>query len=130
MYCRECGSNVSERTEICPNCGVRPLNGTNYCQNCGSSTNEKQELCTNCGSRLILKRGVHTSASDDPSGLVKLAACCFPIVGLILYFVWKDEKPRSAKAVCKWALIGFFAGIILYILAFAIGIMSELMYYY
>ncbi|MDQ0160458.1 RDD family protein [Alkalibacillus salilacus] len=52
MHCRECGHHVSEKTEICPNCGVRPLNSHHYCQSCGSETSEKQEMCVQCGVRL------------------------------------------------------------------------------
>ncbi|MET3683069.1 putative RDD family membrane protein YckC/RNA polymerase subunit RPABC4/transcription elongation factor Spt4 [Alkalibacillus flavidus] len=52
MYCRECGHHVSEKTEICPNCGVRPLNSHHFCQSCGSETSEKQEMCVQCGERL------------------------------------------------------------------------------
>lgn len=130
MYCRECGKHVSEKAEICTGCGVRPLNSTNYCQSCGTETKAEQELCTKCGTRLKTSKAGTAVAEDKPSGLVNLAACCFPLVGLILYFVWKNEKPQSAKSVCKWAVIGFVSGIILYIISFAIGALSEAMYYY
>ena len=66
MHCRECGQEVNENTEICINCGVRPLNGTNFCQDCGVETSVKQELCTSCGVRLR----VHT-VSNSPFGNVK-----------------------------------------------------------
>lgn len=126
MYCRECGNSVNENAEICTNCGVRPLNGHNYCQSCGGETKDQQELCVNCGAKLVINKQAVASANDEPSGLVNFAACCFPIVGLILYFVWRDEKPRSAKSVCKWAVIGFGIGIVLYILAIIFGILAEI----
>lgn len=37
---------------------------------------------------------------------------CFPIVGLILYLVWKNTKPRSAGRAAKGALVGFILGIV------------------
>ncbi|MBM7649906.1 putative membrane protein YvbJ [Bacillus ectoiniformans] len=129
MYCRECGNSVNDRAEVCSSCGVRPLNGQNFCQSCGTETKAAQELCTKCGERLKNLKGAGVG-QDQPSGLVNLAACCFPIVGLILYFVWKDEKPKSAKSVCKWAAIGFIATVVLYALSFFLGILSETMYYY
>ncbi len=52
MYCRNCGSQVDDKAEICVHCGVRVTNGDNYCQNCGAETSEKQEMCVKCGSML------------------------------------------------------------------------------
>lgn len=126
MYCRECGSQVNEKAEICLNCGTRPLNGTNFCQNCGAETSSEQEICTKCGVKLIKKV---SSKEDNPTVLLKAVSCCFPIVGVILYFIWKDEKPLSAKSVCTWAIVGFAAGAVLYLLAFIFGLFSELQQY-
>ena len=36
----------------------------------------------------------------------------FPLVGLILYVVNVDSKPVMAKAIGKWALIGFIVGVV------------------
>lgn len=125
MYCRECGAQISVNAKICANCGVRPLNSANFCNACGSETKEEQEMCINCGTRLKTRNNAH----DTPSIFANVAACCFPLVGLILYFVWKEEKPKSASAVCKWAIIGFVLGFILYGLALFLGIISEMMMY-
>lgn len=125
VYCRECGNEVNEQTEICTNCGVRPLNGKNYCQSCGVETKPEQELCINCGSKLLSGRGGGGAApvspeEDKPSGLINAVACCIPIVGLILFLVWRDERPFSAKSAGKWALIGFIASIILIVIVYAV----------
>ncbi|MCI9379168.1 MAG: DUF2628 domain-containing protein [Eubacterium sp.] len=52
MYCRNCGSPLNERAEVCIKCGCYPNNGNEYCQECGAATNEKQEICIKCGCRL------------------------------------------------------------------------------
>lgn len=39
-----------------------------------------------------------------------------PLVGLILFLVWRTEKPRAAKSSGIGAIIGFVAGIILSII--------------
>lgn len=62
---------------------------------------------------------------DRPSAGFHVLAFFFPIVGLILYLVWKDQKPRCAHAIGKWALIGFIANTILII----IGIVFSLLLY-
>jgi hypothetical protein len=63
--------------------------------------------------RVIRAVGVPASGSavggnplDAPSG--GFAALCFfiPLVGLILYLVWKDEYPLKARSCGKGALIG------------------------
>lgn len=36
----------------------------------------------------------------------------FPVVGWVLWAVWKDEKPRKAGTVATWAWIGFAINII------------------
>lgn len=36
-----------------------------------------------------------------------ILAFIIPLVGWILYFVWRSDKPKKASAVCTWAWIGF-----------------------
>lgn len=51
-----------------------------------------------------------------------LLGCCIPLVGLILFLVWKDQKPKSAKAAGIGALISFILGILSYVLLMVLGI--------
>ena len=43
-------------------------------------------------------------------------------MGLILFLVWKDTKPRTAKAAGKGALISVIVWIVMYVLLFALGL--------
>ena len=36
--------------------------------------------------------------TDKGGFLWGLLGCCIPIVGLVLFLVWKDQKPKTAKA--------------------------------
>lgn len=65
--------------------------------------------------------------TDQPNWAVNiLSFCCIPILGIILFFVWKDEKPTAAK----WALgsglasigIGVLVYVILLFMGFALGL--------
>jgi len=95
MYCTSCGKDLHDDAVICPACGVPTKNFKN--QNMQVS---------------------NASASDDSMGcLLGGVYFLFPIVGLILYFVWKDTKPRSAKFAGKWALIGVIVNIVFAIIA-------------
>ena len=48
----------------------------------------------------------------------------FPMVGLILYLVWKDDRPITAKAAGKGALIGVIVSVVLSVL---LGILSAVL---
>ena len=45
-----------------------------------------------------------------------------PIVGLVLWLVWKDQKPRTAKAAGIGALVAVGLGALYYVLIFMLGI--------
>lgn len=48
-----------------------------------------------------------------------ILAFLFPIVGWILYFAWRNERPNAASQVAKWAWIGFGVGFVLNLIAMA-----------
>ncbi len=80
-----------------------------FCKSCGTEFSSNQKQCSNCG-RVVNKT---TSGSIDNGGFGwGLLGFCIPIVGLILYLVWKDEKPNTAGAAGTGALIGFVLGFI------------------
>ena len=47
-----------------------------------------------------------------------LLGCCIPVAGLVLFLVWKDTKPRTAKAAGIGALVSVILGILYYLLVF------------
>ena len=51
----------------------------------------------------------------------------FPIVGLILYFAWKNDYPERAKILGTCAIVGFVFGIISSIISFVGTIMLATM---
>jgi hypothetical protein len=56
--------------------------------------------------------------------VVQMLCCALPILGIILYFVWRDSKPIAAKSMLKVTLIAFAIILFLSILAFAFGFFS------
>lgn len=52
---------------------------------------------------------------------------CIPLVGLILYFVWKDSKPLSAKVALKGAVISIALGAVGYVFSLFSGVASALL---
>lgn len=65
-----------------------------YCRHCGAPIADGTITCPQCGaSQSSLPPVV------DNGGLGwGILGCCIPIVGLVLWLVWKDQKPRTAKA--------------------------------
>lgn len=62
----------------------------------------------------------NTNVEDKGGFLWGLLGCCIPIVGLILFLVWKDSKPKTAKAAGIGALVSVILAILYYIIMFVI----------
>lgn len=63
----------------------------------------------------------NTNVAEDKGGILwGLLGCCIPIVGLILFLVWKDTKPKTAKAAGIGALVCVVLAVIYYIIMFVI----------
>lgn len=102
-----------------------------YCQKCGAQSPDGAKFCSKCGAPLnavASQQPINTYAAYDQPAAVKdsggfgwgVLGFFFPIVGLILYLVWKNEKPRTAKAVGKGALISVIICVVFYIIYFII----------
>lgn len=65
--------------------------------------------------------------ADSGSFLWSLLGFIWPLVGLILYLVWKDSKPVSSKQAGKGALIGVIVQVVCGILLFILSIVSASM---
>ena len=94
-----------------------------YCTHCGSDLKPTQDVCLNCGKMNAPQQRV--SSQNDTGGFGwGLLGFCFPLVGLILYLVWKTERPLTAKACGLGALISVvisFGTYILYGLVIALS---------
>ncbi len=51
-----------------------------------------------------------------------LLGCCIPVVGLVLFLVWRDEKPKTAKAAGIGALVSVILTILIYVGVFVMSI--------
>ena len=93
-----------------------------YCNHCGQLINENASVCVNCGYEIVKQK---PTTEDKPSLMFALIGFFVPIVGLILFIVFNDEKPKQAKSAGKGALISVIvsvvASIIFTILFFALG---------
>lgn len=97
-----------------------------YCTNCGKEIDDKASICIHCGVSTN-----NLSETTDKGGFGwGVLGCCVPLVGLILFIVWKDTKPKSAKAAGIGALISTICIILFYVLIFVLGFFTEALFYY
>lgn len=77
MYCENCGAQISKEAYVCPKCGVKVNNNQ-------TNVEDKPNMALNIVSLLLI-----------------------PLLGIILYFVWRKDTPIKAKSILTYALIGW-----------------------
>lgn len=89
-----------------------------YCRRCGAPIGDQAMVCPSCGEPQYSVPPV-----EDNGGIGwGLLGCCIPIAGLVLYLVWKDQKPRTAKAAGIGALVAVGLSAFWYFVALVGGI--------
>ncbi len=114
-------------------------NGTNYtaepeaqfCSKCGTPFAEGAVFCAKCGNA----RGVQgttnampmqNNMADAKSTGYAVLGFFFPVIGLILYLVWKDQFPLRAKSAGTGALIGVISYVVFVVLVYFITFLGLL----
>lgn len=95
-----------------------------FCKKCGAEIDDQATVCPKCG----VSQETKPEVVDNGGFLWGLLGCCIPLVGLILFLVWKDTKPRTSKAAGIGALVAVIAYVLFYVLLFVIGL-GAAMYY-
>ena len=91
-----------------------------YCKNCGKEIDDNAVVCPHCG--VIQKEELVQNTVDNGGFLWGLLGCCIPIVGLILFLVWRDTKPKTSRAAGIGALVGVICVAVYYIVIIVIGV--------
>ena len=91
-----------------------------FCKNCGKEIDDNAVLCPHCG--VIQKEELVQNTVDNGGFLWGLLGCCIPIVGLILFLVWRDTKPKTSRAAGIGALVGVICVAVYYIVIIVIGV--------
>ena len=108
-YCKKCGEKIDDGTIVCPKCGETQSSSTNTSVN-------------------YVQNGQQSAPPvvDNGGFLWGVLCCCIPIVGLVLFLVWRETKPLTAKAAGIGALVSVIIGVLWYVLMFLIGIGGSL----
>lgn len=90
------------------------------CTKCGQELVDEAVVCTSCGCAQDAGNNAVQAPADSSSFGWALLGFCIPIVGLILYLVWKDSTPLKAKSAGKGALVSVILSVVVYIIYFII----------
>ena len=101
MFCVKCGNYVDEKSKFCTQFGERVINFNEERNN----VNVNPISSNNYGTTSAVK-------NDKPSVILTILSFFIPILGLVLFIVYRDKSPKKAKFVGISALIGFILGII------------------
>lgn len=112
-YCKNCGKELEEGAVFCNNCGTNQTGSNSMTQNGMQNMNPNPASQNNYNQQNVVDNGGFGWG---------LLGCCIPIAGLILFLVWKDTKPKTAKAAGIGALVSVIIGVIYYIIVAILGI--------
>ena len=92
-----------------------------FCRDCGTEIRGDALYCPKCGSRQDGVYQTYRQPDADDSGSVGWAILGFliPVVGLILWLVWMDNKPKCSKMAGLGALASVIVGILFWVFLFA-----------
>lgn len=89
-----------------------------FCRKCGREIDDEAVICPFCG----VKQEKESQPVDNGGIGWGILGCCVPLAGLILWLVWKDTKPKSAKAAGIGALVSVGLSVFWYIIAVVAGV--------
>ena len=84
-----------------------------------TKSTKTQKKCPVCGEVNNVTQG---NVVDNGGFLWGLLGCCVPVAGLVLFLVWKDTKPKTAKATGIGALFNVAVCVLWYVLLIFAGI--------
>jgi len=109
---------------IPPAKGSPPIPSTGYAS-LGLTPRDQHIYPVSASSSGTYSQTMRYISNDAPSAGYAVLGFLIPIVGLILYIVWKDETPMRASSAGKGALISFLLSIGLVILRACLSVASS-----
>ncbi len=105
MYCKYCGKEIEEGSAFCPHCGKEQQGNAGTDAGAGTGAGANGAPPYGAPQRPV--------EQDAPSGGFAVLCFFFPLIGLILYLIWKDTLPLRARSCGKGALIGVIVAVAL-----------------
>ena len=92
-----------------------------FCTKCGKEYPEGATICMGCGCPIETSDTVKKDTSAFGFGVLGFF---IPVAGLILWLVWKDERPKRANGAGIGALVGVIVNLVWGIVAGAVFSMA------
>lgn len=87
-----------------------------YCSTCGAELHDNAVICVKCGCPVTpppqSSSEMQQAKNDDSPGMT-LLSIVLPLIGILLYFMYKDDKPIIADGCRRGSLVGLMIGIII-----------------
>ena len=97
----------------CPQCGASIADGATFCPSCGTAVAAPQPQNPYAQPATpVYAEPAAAPVVDKGSVGWAILGFLIPLVGIILFFVWRNKKPDSAKKAIIGAAIGLVFNII------------------
>lgn len=98
-----------------------------FCSKCGKEIMDEAVVCPSCGCAQA-NAPTATGQDSDSFGWACLGFC-IPVVGLILWLIWKDNYPMKAKKAGVGALASVIVTVVIYVIyAIILGVAMSSLY--
>lgn len=116
--------------KFCGACGSEILGSNTFCPACGSKLSEQLAGSAQIPPpRATQKYNGSEYVQDAPSSGFTVLSAFFPVVGLILYLVWRETLPLRARSAGKGAIIGAIVYVGLIILSVIVQVALMMSFY-
>jgi len=115
MYCKECGHQIADESKFCADCGTpQSVETVSNSETSNSDSPQLIQAIEQKGEPNVNVNIFHQKSEfapylrDEPSFGFALLGFLFPYVGLIVYFIIKEEKPLKAGSCIKgviWSVV-------------------------
>lgn len=124
MRCSNCGAEIMNGAQFCTNCGAQQVQQQTYQQfganpqqpyggtpNQAYGVNMQQQYANGYQQATPYANNQYDMANnaaslEDAALWLKIVCLLIPIVGIVIYFVKKNNEPVAAKSCLTFALIG------------------------
>lgn len=113
-YCPNCGAQTADTAAFCSNCGVRleQSNGGDPSYPPQNAQQYDPRFAPPYGQQPYERQSAPSASQDTGRLIYGVIGFFIPVVGLILYVFWKNERPLDAKRAGRGALISVILSVL------------------
>lgn len=120
MFCKQCGKEIEDGSSFCPFCGASQADDAQAQQQAQNQQAQQQAQPAQQAQPQYgqyqppyTAQPTYTAPPVQESGAGwGVLGFFFPVVGLILFLVWKDDHPARSKGAGIGALVGVILNVV------------------